>query len=341
MRLASPYALSLLLFVPLLLALRQRQQHTVAVRYSSIADLTALSPSLATRLRWLLPLLRTLALVLCILALARPQRGIEAIKVSSEGIAILMVVDISGSMAALDLQVDGRQSSRLDAVKQTFRTFVQGGSHKNLTGREGDLIGMVTFARYPDSVCPLTLDHNTLLSLLEQIEIVTSPDEDGTAIGEALALGVERLKDSTAKSRVLLLLTDGVNNAGDTEPRQAAQIAKALGIKVYTIGAGTRGVAMVPVRSPSGQTVLQRMRVDIDEPMLTDIATLTGGQYFRATDGAALQAIYPEIDRLEKTTNVTEHYQQYAELFPLLLLPGLGCLVLELVLVNTRFRKIP
>jgi Ca-activated chloride channel family protein len=339
MRLASPYALFLLLFVPVLVYLRQRQQYTVAVRYSSIADLAALSPSLATRLRWVLPCLRTLALVLGILALARPQRGIEAIKIASEGIAILMAVDISGSMAALDLQVDGRQSSRLDAVKQTFRTFVEGG--KNLAGRDGDLIGMVTFARYPDSICPLTLDHDTLISLLAQVEIVTVPEEDGTAIGEGITLGVERLKDSTAKSRVMIVLTDGVNNAGETAPLQAAQVAKALGIKIYTIGAGTRGVAMIPVRAPNGQMVLQRMPVDLDEHMLTEIATLTGGQYFRATDGAALQAIYAEIDRLEKTTNVTEHYQQYAELFPLLLLPGLACLVLEMVLVNTRFRKIP
>jgi Ca-activated chloride channel family protein len=339
MRLASPYALILLLFVPVLLYLRQQQQYTVALRYSSIADLAALAPSLASRWRWVLPCLRALALVLCILALARPQRGIEAITISSEGIAILMAVDISGSMAALDLQVDGRQSSRLDAVKQTFRTFVEGGKH--LPGRAGDLVGMVTFARYPDSICPLTLDHDTLLSLLEQVEIVTVPEEDGTAIGEGMALGVERLKDSTAESRVMIVLTDGVNNAGDTEPLQAAQIAKALGIKIYTIGAGTRGMAMMPVRGPNGQTVLQRMPVDIDERTLTEIATLTGGQYFRATDGAALQAIYAEIDRLEKSTNVTEHYQQYAELFPLIVLPGLGCLVLEMVLTNTRFRKIP
>jgi Ca-activated chloride channel family protein len=339
MRLASPYALLLLFVVPVLLYLWQRQRSSVAVRYSSITDLLPLAPSLATRLRWVLPGLRTLALLLCILALTRPQRGIEAIKVFSEGIAILMVVDISGSMAALDLQVDGRQSSRLDAVKQTFRRFVGGG--KNLSGREGDLIGMVTFARYPDSLCPLTLDHDTLLSLLDQVDIVSVPEEDGTAIGEAMALGVERLQDSTAKSRIMIVLTDGVNNAGETEPLQAAQIAKAFGIKIYTIGAGTRGVAMIPVRSPSGQTVLQRTPVDIDEHTLTEVATLTGGQYFRATDGATLQGIYAEIDRLEKTTNVTEYYQQYAELFPWLLMPALGCLVLEIVLSNTRFRKIP
>src|SRR5262252_737254 len=339
MRLASPYALLLLLFVPALLYLRHQRRYSVAVRYSSIIAFVALSPSLALRLRWVLPCLRTLALVLCILALARPQSGIEAIKISSAGIAILMAVDISGSMAALDLQVDGRQSSRLDAVKQTFRSFVGGGKH--LSGRDGDLIGMVTFARYPDSLCPLTLDHDTLLSLLDQVDIVSVPEEDGTAIGEAIALGVERLKDSTAKSRIMIVLTDGVNNAGETEPLQAAQIAKALGIKIYTIGAGTRGVTMIPVRSPNGQMVLERMPVDIDERMLTEIATLTGGQYFRATDGTTLQAIYAEIDRLEKTTNVTEHYQQYAELFPLLVMPALACLVLEMVLVNTRFRKIP
>jgi Ca-activated chloride channel homolog len=339
MRLASPYALLFLLCVPVLLYLRQRQRYSVAVHYSSIADLVALSPSLVTRLRWVLPCLRTLALLLCILALARPQRGIEAIKIFSEGIAILMAVDISGSMAALDLQVDGRQSSRLEAVKETFRSFVGGG--KNLSGRDGDLIGMVTFARYPDSLCPLTLDHDTLLALLDQVDIVNVPEEDGTAIGEAIALGIERLKDSTAKSRIMIVLTDGVNNAGETEPLQAAQIAKAFGIKIYTIGAGTRGMAMIPVRAPSGQMVLQRTPVDIDEDMLTEVATLTGGQYFRATDGATLRAIYAEIDRLEKTTNVTEHYQQYAELFPWFLLPALGCLGLEIVLVNTRFRKIP
>lgn len=339
MRLASPYALVLLLVVPLLLYLRQRQHHTTAVRYSSVQALVSLPPSLRMRCLWLLPALRGLALVLCIVALARPQKGLVATKIYSEGIAIVMVVDISGSMAALDLPVDGRQGSRLDAVKDTFRHFVQGG--KQLPGREGDLIGMVAFARYPDSVCPLTFDHDTLVSLLDQVEIVTAREEDGTAIGEALALAIERLKGTTAKSRVIILLTDGVNNAGETEPMQAAEIAKALGIKIYSIGAGTRGMAMMPVRTPSGQTMLQRVPVSIDEKMLTEIATLTDGRYFRATDAAALQAVYAEIDRLEKTTNVAEHYQQYAELFPLLLFPGLGCLLLEVVLANTYFRKVP
>jgi Ca-activated chloride channel family protein len=250
-----------------------------------------------------------------------------------------MVVDISSSMAALDLQLDGRPSDRLQVVKRSFRTFVEG--NDTLSGRGHDLIGMVTFARYADALCPLTLDHRTLLDLLEQVRIVTQQEEDGTAIGEAIALGVDRLRTSTAQSRVMILLTDGTNNAGETTPLQAAEIAKAFGIKIYTIGTGTRGMALVPMRGRDGQTVMQRTLVSIDEDTLTRIAETTGGRYFRATDGQALQAIYGEINRLEKTTTVAEHFQQYAERFAFVLLPGLGLLVLEVVLNSTRFRTIP
>jgi Ca-activated chloride channel family protein len=338
MRLANPYALLLILAVPLLLFLSRRQR-PAAIAYSAIQEFEAMPLSMMTRLRRALPLLRTLGLILCIVALSRPQQGLKAARVYSEGIAIVMVVDISSSMAALDLQLDGQQRNRLEVVKHTFRNFVQG--ERTLAGREGDLIGMVTFARYADSISPLTLDHDTLLSLLDQVGIVSLREEDGTAIGEAIALGVERLRDSTAKSRVMILLTDGANNAGETEPVQAAQIAKALGIKIYTIGTGSRGVAPVPVRTRDGRMVLQRMQVFIDEKTLKEIATITDGEYFRATDSAALQAIYGEIDRLEKTTNVAEQYQEYAERFPLVLLPGLAFLLLEIVLINTRFRTIP
>lgn len=339
MRLAAPSVLLLLFLVPLVLFLCRRQRRPAAIAYSAVQELAALPPSVMTLLRRALPLLRALVLILCIVALARPQQGLRATKVYSEGIAIVIVVDISSSMGALDLQLDGRQSNRLEVVKQTFRRFVQGGT--NLAGRDGDVIGMVTFARYADSLSPLTLDHDTLLALLDQIEIVALPEEDGTAIGEAIALGVERLQDSTAKSRVLILLTDGSNNAGATAPVQAAQIAKALGVKIYTIGTGTRGVAPVPVRTNDGRLVLRQMRVTIDERTLKEIATVTAGQYFRATDSAALQAIYAEIDRLEKTANVAEQYQEYAERFPLFVLPGLILLLLEVVLINTRLRTIP
>jgi Ca-activated chloride channel family protein len=339
MRLANPAVLLLLLLIPLLLYVQRRRQRPAAIAYPAVQELHTLQPSLMTWLRRALPLLRALVLILCMVALARPQKGLEASKVYSEGIAIVMVVDISGSMAALDLQLDGQPSNRLQVVKQTFRHFVQGKKH--LAGRHGDLIGMVTFARYADSLSPLTLDHDTLLALLEQVEIVALPEEDGTAIGEAIALGVERLRHSTAKSRVMILLTDGSNNAGVTEPVPAAQIAKALGIKIYTIGTGTRGVAPVPMRTRDGQMVLRQMQVFIDERTLNEIATMTAGKYFRATDSEALEAIYAEIDQLEKTANVAEQYQDYAEYFPLFVLPGLALLLLEVVLINTRLRTIP
>jgi Ca-activated chloride channel family protein len=339
MRLANPYVLLLL---PLLLVwwwIGQRRQRPSVVAYSSTRVFADMAPSLMARAQRWLPVLRLLSLGLGVVALARPQQGLQSTKVYSEGIAIVMVVDISGSMSALDLQLNGQPSDRLSVVKHTFRQFVQGG--KRLAGRPGDLIGMVAFARYADSISPLTLDHDTLLALLDQVEIVSLPEEDGTAVGEAIALAVDRLRNSTAKSRVMIVLTDGANNAGETEPQQAARIAKALGIKIYTIGAGKQGVAPVPVRTRDGRTVLRRMQVYIDERTLKGIAELTGGRYFRATDSEALNAIYAEIDRLEKTTNVVEQFQQYVERFDLFLLPALGLLLLEVVLSNTRLRTVP
>ena len=338
-RLAYPYALLGLLLLPLLLALRRRQQPS-AISFPAIQELAALPPSMMTRLRRLLPWMRAVVLILIVVALARPQQGLQVTKLYSEGIAIAVVVDISGSMRALDLTLNGQQQNRLEVVKHTFRHFVRG-DNAELSGRGGDRIGMVTFARYADSISPLTLDHDTLLALLDQVQIVSLTEEDGTAIGEAIALGIERLRDAKSTSKVMILLTDGANNAGETEPIEAAKIAQAMGIKIYTIGTGTRGVAPVPVRTADGHTVLQRMRVFIDEHTLTDIAKTTGGRYFRATDTRALQEIYGEINRLEKSANVLEHYQQYAERFTWFLLPALGLLLIELLLINTRLRTIP
>jgi Ca-activated chloride channel family protein len=338
-RLAYPYALLGLLLLPLCLAFQRRQQPS-AISFPAIQELAALPPSMMTRLRRLLPWMRAIVLILVVVALARPQQGLQVTKLYSEGIAIAVVVDISGSMRALDLTLNGQQQNRLEVVKHTFRHFVRGGNAE-LSGRGGDMIGMVTFARYADSISPLTLDHDTLLALLDQVQIVSLTEEDGTAIGEAIALGIERLRDAKSTSKVMILLTDGANNAGETEPVEAAKIAQAMGIKIYTIGTGTRGVAPVPVRTADGHTVLQRMRVFIDERTLTDIAKTTGGRYFRATDTSALQEIYGEINRLEKSANVLEHYQQYAERFAWFLLPALGLLLIELLLINTRLRTIP
>jgi Ca-activated chloride channel family protein len=338
MQFANPYTLILLIFIPLVWW-RQQHQRRVAIAYPTVQTWAGVPSSSMSRLRQAMPYLRLVVLVLGILALARPQQGLQAAKVYSEGIAMVMVVDISGSMSALDLQLHGEPRNRLDVVKHTFRNFVKGTD--SLHGRHGDLIGMVTFARYADSVSPLTLDHDTLLSLLDEIAIVSLQEEDGTAIGEAIAMGVDRLRDATAKSRIMILLTDGANNAGETEPQQAARIAKALGIKIYTIGTGTRGIAPVPVRTRDGRLIMRQMRVFIDEDTLKAIASITDGQYFRATDSETLARIYLDIDQLEKSANVAEQYQQYAERFAWFLLPALALLLLEVILVNTRLRTIP
>lgn len=338
MQLANPYALVLLLLIPLLWW-RQHRQRPVAIAYPAVQTWAQVPRSAMSWLRCAMPYLRLVVFALSILALARPQQGLQAAKVYSEGIAIVMVVDISGSMRALDLHLQGEPRNRLDVVKHTFRNFINGADR--LGGRDGDLIGMVTFARYADSVSPLTLDHDTLLSLLDEVAIVSLQDEDGTAIGEAIAMGVDRLRDATAQSRVMILLTDGANNAGETEPQQAARIAKALGIKIYTISTGTRGIAPVPVRTRDGRIDMRQMRVFIDEATLKEIASLTDGRYFRATDSSTLAGIYHEIDRLEKSANVAEQYQQYAERFAWFLLPALALLVIEIILVNTRLRTIP
>jgi Ca-activated chloride channel family protein len=340
MRLADPQALLLLLLVPPLLWWVGRRQAPAGIAYPALGALVRLPPSWPARLRAALPWLRALVLILIIVALARPQWGVEATKIQREGIAIAMVVDVSSSMGALDLQLEDRQANRLDVVKETFRGFVTGDDGA-LAGRDGDIIGMITFARYADALSPLTLDHDALLGLLDQVEMVALPDEDGTAIGDGMVLGIERLREAAGVSKVMILLTDGSHNAGDVEPMQAAQIAAALGIKIYTIGAGTRGIALMPTRDRDGTINYAPAQVYIDEFTLERIADVTGGQYFRATDAAALRSIYGEIDRLEKARHVAESYQTYIDAFPAVVASGLGLLLLEVLLVNTRLRTAP
>ena len=347
MMFASPWLLLLLLpALPVIVYLGYVRRRTkAAVIYSSVEAFRTLKPSMVYRLRRLPDILRCLALALIIVALARPQKGQESVVVSTEGIAIQMVVDVSGSMMAEDMQFGGQRMNRLDALKRVFKDFIAGG--EGLGGRPNDVIGMVSFARYPDARCPLTLDHGVLLQLIDDTQIVKERTEDGTAIGEAMALGIDRMKDAKVKSKVMILLTDGQNNCGDAVPVDTqnkvgvARVAKSLGIKIYTIGAGTRGYAPFPVMLPSGETALQRMEVNIDEATLKEIADVTGGRYFRATDGDSLARIYGEIDKLEKTKTESIKYLDYTELFPFFLFPGLGLLVIEHTLRSTRFRKIP
>lgn len=342
MRFDEPWLLLLLVAVPALFLWMRRRNRPATVGYTSTGDLGSLGGTFMTRLRALLPWLRLLVLALCIVALARPQWGQQVTRIYRDGIAIVMVVDVSSSMGALDLQIGEEQANRLDVVKETFRGFVEGGDGEGAeSGREGDLIGMVTFARFSDNLSPLTLDHDALLLALDEIDIVQIADEDGTAIGDAVVMGAELLQRAGAKSRVMIVLTDGSNNAGNTTPLDSASAAKALGIKVYTIGTGTRGTAMTPVRQSDDKVVVVPTQVFIDERTLTDMAEATGGRYFRATDGAALHAIYDEIDRLEKSTNVAEQYQRYIEGYPALLLAALLLLFGEAALVNTRLRALP
>jgi Ca-activated chloride channel homolog len=340
MRFAHPEALLLLVLVPILLVWVGRRATPRAIGFPTSHELARLRPSLAIRLHAALPWLRALVLGCAVVALAGPQLGVEATRILREGIAIAMVIDTSSSMSAIDLRLENRPSNRLEVVKATFREFVTG-KDAGVNGRSSDAIGMVTFARYADNISPPTLDHEALLGLLDQVGIVELPPEDGTAIGDALVRAVEMLEQAQAASKVIILLTDGSYNAGEVEPLVAAQVAGAYGIKVYTIGAGTHGTALMPVAAADGGTDYVPSEVTIDEATLTQIAQLTDGRYFRATDAEALRSIYAEIDRLEKAQNVAEHHQRYVEIHPLVLASGLALLLLEVIMVTTRLRLIP
>ncbi len=340
MRFAAPEALWLLLLVPIVIGLLRRRTPSLAIGFPSSGDLVRLRPTLALRLHQALPWLRGLVLGLAIFAVAGPQWGVESTSVHREGIAIAMVVDISSSMSAIDLKLGDRPSDRLEVVKATLRDFITGGEAAP-GGRSGDAIAMVTFARYADTISPPTLDHQALLGLLDQVRMVELPTEDGTAIGDAIVRAVDLLDHAPGAAKVIILLTDGSFNAGEVEPLVAAQIAAGYGIKIHTIGAGSRGTALVPVAAAGGKVDYVSSPVTIDEQTLQQIAQLTGGKYFRATDGATLRSIYAEIDRLEKAPNVALHQQRYVELFPIFVGLGLALLLLEMILVNTRLRTVP
>lgn len=330
MRLHDPWMLAALLLLPLLLR-RLRSQRPATVRFPLLAAVRAAGPGRRTRWRWLLPAMRGLGFALLVLALARPQLGKAATRVFTEGIDIALAVDVSGSMLAEDFTVDGKRANRLQAVKSVVRKFLE--------KRGGDRVGLVLFAGRPYTQCPLTLDHGWLLQNLDRAEV--GMIEDGTAVGSALATAVSRLEASTAKSKIVILLTDGQNNAGKVSPLTAAQAAKTLGYRVYTIGAGTRGLAPYPRKDMFGNTIYVPVEVDVDEDTLTKVAELTGGKYFRATDTESLQKIYDEIDQLEKTEHESLDYLEYEELYPWLALPAVLLLAAEAVLAVTWLRVLP
>lgn len=346
MRFAEPYALLLLAVLPVVLILLRR--HAPArLRFPAVDGGWTPRATWRVRARAVLPWLRIVVLALAIIALARPQWGLEVTKVVREGIAILMVVDISTSMGARDLAEDGREESRLDVVKRTFRAFVTGEDARTgagsdpVAGRTGDAIGMVTFAQYADVISPPTLDHEALLATLDAVSIVTVSEEDGTAIGDAVVLGADALARHGTRSRVMIVLTDGSNNAGDIDPVTAAGVAASQSIRIYTIGAGSRGQALTPARDEDGTVTMRDAQVYIDEFTLTKVAERTGGRYFRAADADALRAIYREIDRLEKAPHVAQRFQHYREGYPLVILLALVLLLAEIALANTRLRTVP
>jgi len=330
-----------------------RRDRRSAVLYSNVELLRGLPVTLAQRLKKCLPWMRILGMVLIVFALARPQSGKEEFRIRTEGIAIEMCLDRSGSMQALDFPVDGERVNRLDAVKKVFREFVAG--EGDFDGRPDDLVGLVVFGGFADAKCPPTLDHGALLEVLDTVKIAEPvrdkqgrvinerlwQEEQATAIGDAIAVAVDRLKDVKSKSRVIVLLSDGENTAGVVEPEDAAEAAAAFDIRIYSIGVGTTGMAPFPVVDAFGREVLQAQPVRLDEETLTSLAEKTGGRYFNAQDTEALADVYAEIDRLEKTETEGRLYTEYREVFQSLMLPGIACVLLQLGLSSTRFRGLP
>jgi Ca-activated chloride channel family protein len=329
---AQPWFLLLLLALPVLAWLKgRRASQQAAFLYSStqlVRSVANLKPSSAGRV---LAALRWLALGALIVALARPQFVQSETKIKASGIDIVVALDLSGSMESEDFKVAGRQVNRLVVAKDVL--------HKFIDKRIGDRIGLVAFAGRAYVAAPMTLDHEFLLQNLGRLDLHSI--EDGTAIGSALAASVNRLRDLQSKSKIVILMTDGQNNAGKVPPLTAAEAAQSLGVKVYTIGVGTRGTAPFPVRQFGQLLGYRNVPVDIDEDVLKSVAQKTGGKYFRADSTDTLQNIYDEIDRLEKSEVEVKKYVNVKELFPWVLVPGIFLLLLGVVLDQTVWRRLP
>jgi len=330
LRFQDPWFLLLgLAAVPILLWYG-RKDRSASVRFSNLAPFHNLYATRAAASRQLLVLLRVAGVLLLVAALARPQAGEKETEIQTEGVDIMLCLDTSGSMQALDFQLDGKRVDRLAVVKKVVRDFIE--------KRRDDRIGMVVFGAEAFTQCPLTMDYGVLLQFLDRLEIGMAGD--ATAVGSALATCVKRLKDVPGKSKVIILLTDGRNNAGKISPVTAAEIARTYRCKVYTIGVGTEGKSPFLVQTLFGKDYVYQ-QVDLDEDTLREIARITGGEYFRATDTASLEKVYDQIDQMEKTEAKVKEYMEYEELFHRFAIPGLFLLLVEFVLLNTRFRKIP
>lgn len=325
---ADPFFLLLFLFIPILLYWRKKKSEKASLAFSDIQLIKdSLSPSLRLKLKPILVWIQVLALILLIISLARPRSKNSQSSITSEGIDIVMALDVSRSMLIEDMG----NVNRLDAAKDVAEKFVR--------GRQSDRVGLVVFAGKSFTQCPLTVDYPILISLIRQVAIGLV--EDGTAIGMGLINSVNRLRESKSKSKVIILLTDGQNNRGEIDPMTAAQIAQALNIRVYTIGAGKDGLARIPVDDPFFGKQYVTAEVKIDEETLKGIAEITGGQYFRATNQKALEDIYEQIGQMEKTKIDVRTYFRYEDLYPYFLIPALFLLFLHFVLIRTVFFELP
>ncbi len=332
MTFAHPWLLLLLLLLPLLAWLKGKRGRPPAFVYSSVQLVRSVLNVTRSRSGGFLAALRWLALALFILALAQPRISKSETKVRASGIDIAVAMDLSGSMASEDFEVGGGRVNRLDMAKAVLNKFIE--------KRPNDRIGLVAFATQAYIAAPMTLDHDFLQQNLERLEL-NSINGNQTAIGSGLSAAINRLRDLKSKSKIVILMTDGQNNAGKIPPLTVAEAAKSLGVKVYTIGIGMRGQAPMPVYMGGRKVGYQPMAVDIDEDTLTRIAQMTGGKYYRADNTENFQKIYAEIDKLEKSEAEIKKYTQYRELFGWLLVPGLGLVLVEIILGNTLLRRIP
>ncbi len=321
----------LLLALPLAMIWRGRRGPVAAIEYPDVSlarEIARSSRSRPGNWVWLFPIL---AGIFMIAGLARPQRAQSRTEITANGIDIVLGLDVSGSMQALDFMIDNRRLNRISVVKSVVSKFID--------ERPNDRIGIIAFAGAPYLVSPITLDHDWLQQNLERVDIGTG--DDGTAIGSAIAAGVNHLRTTPAKSKVVILLTDGMNNTGKISPMVAAEAARALGVKVYTIGVGVRGKAPIPVKDEAGNVHIIMAKVDVDEKTLQAVADETGAKFYRATDTDSLQEIYEQINQFEKTAQTVQKFEHYEELYSWALIPALALLGLGILLQQTRLRRLP
>lgn len=327
----DPVMFWLLLLLPIVFIVDKSRRSGSSFIFSSEDFVKDIKPTARVRLGRSLTALKIAALALMIIALARPQAVLDGSKAVSEGVDIVLVVDTSTSMLAEDFMLGPRRINRFDLVREVVKDFIK--------KRKDDRIGMVAFAARAYTVCPLTTDYAWLNENLDRVRI--GMIEDATAIGSAIASSINRLKNSKTKSKIIILLTDGVNNAGNISPLIAAEAAKALKIKIYAIAVGTKGLSPYPMKDYYGRTVYRNIPIEIDEESLRKIADITGGKYYLATDTEKLRSIYDEINRLEKSNIEHFGYREYSELFFHFLIPGIMLLIVVILLSNTVFLKVP